>query len=248
MPKRVSPRGEAAPPVEPNVASAAIPRKPARKRAPAKPKAETGNGTMYIRNRHNITCRLTLTTGREIELKPRGQREDVDIVSVEEQQDPRFIGNEGVLFEVITPEAAAEIIRKQSTNASNREHELWQYLRNQQGQAYEKHQVEVEIPFERQGTVVGRVTQEGSGRFTDRNSGVERVMGPERTTVPGSAGDPATAFMNSIPSYVSPEDYHEFLLWKQFREMQEDNNGRGALPTPVFMQDHRSSGPARRSP
>lgn len=223
MPKRVSPRGEAAPPVEPNVANASIPRKPAAKRrAPAKPKveAETQDKTMYVRNRHHITARVTLTSGREIELKPRGQREDVDIVTEAEQQDPKFIANEGIIFEVITPAEAADIIRKQQTNASGREHELWQYLRNERGDAYEKRNVEVEIPFERQGQVVGRVVEEGSGRFTDKNSGVYRAMGPQQTTVPGSAGDPATNLMNSLPAELGPEEYHEFLLWKQFREQQ----------------------------
>lgn len=216
MPKRLTPRGEAAPPVEPIITGATLPPKPEQK-AQRKPKS-TDTGVRYIRNLHHIQARVTLGSGREIQLKPRGEREDIDIVNKDEQQDPKFLANRDLVFEVITPAQAEKIIYKQQTNS--RGQSLWDHLRNEKGKSYDQTAATIEEAFERQGVVVGRIEDTGSGRYTDHNAEVRR-MGPEVVEAPGSPGHPATAFVQSVPPGVSPDEYHEFLLWKQFKLEQE---------------------------
>lgn len=239
MPKRLTPRGEAAPPVEPIVTGATLPPKPAsRKRTTTpKPKAtgQTDFGVRYVYNLRAIPCRVTLATGREIYLEPRGQRGDLDIVNVDEQQDPRYLANKDLLFQVITPAQAEGIIAGQQTNAKTAEHPAWAHLRNAQDKPYEQRHTHIEEAFERQGVVVGHVAETGAGRFTDKNFEVSRAQGasPEIVTRPGSPGDPATSLMNTIPADVQPGEYHEFLLWKQFRAQQEAEALRAELAVTI---------------
>lgn len=221
MPKRLTPRGEAAPPVEPIITGATLPARDGAKHEEQARPAPSAPGIMYVRNLHHIQARVTLANKRVISLEPRGQREDLDIVNVDEQQDPKFLANKDLLFEVISPEDAKAIIYKQQHN-SRQEHPAWTHLRNEQGKAYDQRATTIEEIFEQQGVKVGEVTETGAGRFTDRNHEVVRTAGQNVTSVPGSPGHPATEFMNSVPSAIEPDEYHEFLLWKQFKQQQKE--------------------------
>lgn len=219
MPKRLTPRGEAAPPVEPIITGATLPtRESAQKSSGRKPK-KSSPGVMYVRNLHHIMSRVTLASGRQILLQPRGQRDDIDIVNKEEQQDPKFLANKDLLFELIDGETAERIIYKQQHN--RRQGGVMQHLRNEKGEAYTQTAATIEEVFENQGEVVGTIEETGSGRFTDHNQEVRRSVGPQRVSRPGSPEDPATDFMDSVPGNVDPEEYHDFLLWKQFKAEQK---------------------------
>lgn len=223
MPKRLTPRGEAAPPVEPINTGARLPTKEeaTTKRPQRKPKA-TDSGVRYVRNLHHILARITLTSGREILLKPRGEREDLDIVNAEEQEDPKFLANKDLLFEVLSSEQAKAIIYKQQTNAREQGHTLYQHFVNSKGEKYENGTVGgMQAHGGHAAITVGQVDQVGGGRYTDKNFEVTRSAGARYTEVPGSPGHKATEFMQSVPGHISPEEYHEFLLWKQFKEAQE---------------------------
>lgn len=215
MPKRLTPKGQAAPPVEPNVAAASIPKKqPTPKRLPQVSKKP---GVKYIRNIRGIQCRITLKDGkgRRIELDPRGQRGDIEIVNKQEQEDPIYLANLNLLYEEIPAEEAQEIIANQQTNAQNLEHPLWAHLRNEQGKEYTQRHMVVEDSIEEQAIVVAKVEETPAGRFTDKNSEVVRSAGPQFTEAPGSPNHPATKVVDSVPGTISPEEYHEFLMWKQ---------------------------------
>lgn len=217
MPKRLTPRGEAAPPVEPNIAQAAIPRKPAQRKRQTK--ISDKPGVKYVRNIRGIECRFTLQDGkgRRIGLAPRGQRGDIEIVNKEDQEDPIYLANEGLLFEVITAAEAKRIIANQQINAREEEHPIWSQLRNEKGQGYQQRHATIEESIESKAIVVADIKEAGAGRFTDKNvQEVRRGAGPMFIEAPGSAGHPATGYMQSVPGDISPEDYHDFLLWKQF--------------------------------
>lgn len=212
MPGRLTPRGEAAPPVSPNIASASIPKKSVKKRTTTK--KVSGPGVAYVYNLRAIECRFTLTTDREIRLQPRGQRGDLDVVNEDEQFDPIFLANNKILFEVIEPEEAHKIIAKQQVNDSLQGRPIFDQLLNEYGKSYEQKDIRIQsqtsIP-------VGTISPAGNTAHTEQNVAIGRV-GPQITEVPGSPGHPATEFMlGDVPGEISPEDYHEFLLWKQFK-------------------------------
>jgi hypothetical protein len=113
-PKKLTPRGQAA---EPAGAKASSARKTATKAKPAPKKR--GSTTKYIRNIRGVEVRVTFDTGRRVNLMPRGQRNDMVAVSKEELEDPIFLDNLAVLYEVISAADAESIREKQFTNASS---------------------------------------------------------------------------------------------------------------------------------
>lgn len=228
MPKRLTPAGHAAPPVEPIITGATLPVKEAAPKARTPRRVDTG--AMYVRNIHHIPVMVRLSERndkREIKLEPRGQREDLDIVSAEEQEDPRFLANLDVLFELVEVDVAKEIIVKQRTNRRKTSNTPWDYLKNSKGQAYDNHSVTVEEAFERQGITIGSVTTpapDGSSNALDTGE-IVRHQQPPQVSVPGSPGHPATNYMLNQPSYVDPEEYNEFLMWKQFKAEKARRDG-----------------------
>lgn len=235
MPKRLTPRGDAAPPVEPIITGATMPPRPVKRQASKakRTKVAPKSDIKYVYNLHHIPCRVTLASKREIQLEPRGQRGDVDVVNADEQQDPKYLANLNLIFELISPEQARTIIANQQTNAKTEDHPIWKHLRNEQGDPYSQRHATIEEVFEKQGIVVGTVEETGAGRFTDKNFTVSRASSPEIVQVPGSPGHPATELMQSVPAEISPDEYHEFLLWKQFREQQEALALRNSLEVTV---------------
>lgn len=225
MPKKLTPRGQAAPPVEPINTGATLPPNTPTKYPGQRPKS-TESGIMYVRNLHHIKTIVRLTSKREIALEPRGQREDLDIVSADEQEDPKFLANVDLLFEVIEPEVAKGIISKQRTNARTQQHSLWDHLRTEDGKKYTQTSVTVGETFEQQGIVVATVEEVPSGSPHISKSTQVRRAGPEQTSVPGSPGHPATDYMLSdVPSEIRPEEYREFLQWKAFKDAMEADKG-----------------------
>lgn len=236
MPKRLTPRGEAAPPVEPIVTGATMPPRPVKRQSTkAKPKKLPAKaGIKYVYNLHHIPCRVTLASKREIQLEPRGQRGDVDVVNAEEQEDPKFLANLNLIFEIIEPELAQSIIANQQTNARQEDHPIWKHLRNEQGDPYSQRHAVIEEVFERQGIVVGSVsTPSKDGSSSSQRIEMTRSGAPEIVQAPGSPGHPATEYMQYVPGDVSPEDYHEFLLWKQFQEQKAAEALRASLEVTV---------------
>lgn len=232
-PKRVAPLGQSAPPPEPNVATTqSIGEKSAKKKAttstPARPKA----GTKYIRNIRGIGCRLTLDSGRRIEFAPRGQVGDLEPVTKEEQQDSKFISNEGMIFEIISVAEAQDVLRKQSTNAQTDRPQLIDHLRNEKGEAYERTDVRVTPAYEQQGQVVAQVEQTADGRYTEGNTDVVRRDGPpEQVAVPGSVQNP----LPEIPSDIAAEDVREFYAWKQAQQIR-DGLGQPIMEAPQTVE------------
>lgn len=178
-PKKLTPRGNAAEPAGTKALSA--------KKAPVK-KASTAKkstaSNKFIRNVLGVNVRLTLDSGRRIDLTPRGQRGDMVAVSKEELDDSIFLNNLGTLYEVISSSEANKIRDKQLTNAgsyvSPRPEQL---IKNERGDdieftGTEPSNEEISIPV---GSLVETET-----RYT-KGPQVSRSVSPERASVPGSA-------------------------------------------------------------
>jgi hypothetical protein len=236
MSKRVEPKGKSAPPPEPDFAAstdsvklvaAKLAAQQAQLTAAFKPKA----GTKYVRNMRGIDCRFTLDSGRRIELKARGQVDDIAPVSKEEQADSKFIINAGLLFEILTPAQASEVIRKQAINATTqRRNPLLDHLLNERGESYELDDVHVDPTLEQRSITVAKIVDAPDGKNTTENVDFLReASGPEEVAVPGSRQAP----LPSIPADISAEDVREFIAWKEAREL------RDSLGTPI-MEDPKT--------
>lgn len=221
MAKKLTPRGQAAPPVEPNIAPQKITRKPPKKaKTSATEKTPTPSSlTRYAYNLRGIKARFDLTTGRRVELEPRGQRGDLAPLSLEELEDQGVIDNFGIIFEVISAEQAKEISSKQSTNANPNQPSLIDILTTPEGKPYQQADVHVEVPKEQQGTVVARVeVDEDDNRRLGQDGGIQSVTGPEQVQVPGSPGHPATQEIQQLPSELAAQEVAEFRAWKQAQQ------------------------------
>jgi hypothetical protein len=139
----------------------------------------------YIRNVRYVPVSIRLDTGRRLELRPRGQRGDTLPVNEEEMQDEKFLGNMDLLFEVITPTEAKNVIAKQTTNQQV-VHPALAHLKNERGEQYERGVV-IEENFTDQGQRVAVVDERGQ---------IERFRAPGSTEAP----------LPEIPSDVPPEE------------------------------------------
>jgi hypothetical protein len=113
----------------------------------------------YIRNIRHVPVSIRLDTGRKIQLQPRGQRGDTVPVNNEEMQDEKFVGNQDLLFELVTESEGKNIIAKQTTNQQAVHPALFQ-IRTPTGEVY-RSGVVVEENFTDQGKVVGVVDERG---------------------------------------------------------------------------------------
>lgn len=144
----------------------------------------------YVRNTRYVPVGIRLGTGRRINLQPRGQRGDCAPVSKDEMSDEIFLGNVGLVFEVIPAAEAADVISKQTTNQQTAHPALAQ-LRNSHGDEYERGVV-VEENFEDQGKTVAAISDRGM---------IQRFKAPGTTDQP----------LPEIPDGVPPEEVSDWV-------------------------------------
>lgn len=144
----------------------------------------------YIRSIRYVPVGVRLGTGRRINLQPRGMRGDCAPVSKDEMQDEIFLGNVGLLFEVIPAAEAADVISKQTTNQQSA-HPALSQLRNSKGDEYERGVV-IEENFEDQGKKVALVSDRGM---------IQRFKAPGTTDQP----------LPEVPSDVPPEEVADWV-------------------------------------
>lgn len=113
----------------------------------------------FIRNIRHVQVAIRLDTGRRIELRPRGERGDTVPVNTEEMQDEKFIGNQNLLFELLTGAEGKKVIEKQTANQQS-VHPALSQLRNERGEEYTRGVV-VEENFQDQGKAVAVVDERG---------------------------------------------------------------------------------------
>jgi hypothetical protein len=104
-------------------------------------------GPFFVRNLRNIDVGIRLERqdkGARIDLKPRGQINDLKKLKDDDLDDEKLIRNvELGVVEIITAAEAKEIISKQSKNSSRAVHPALALLRNPKGEAYEQTSVPV---------------------------------------------------------------------------------------------------------
>jgi len=158
----------------------------------------------FIRNIRHVPVSIRLDTGRRIQLQPRGQRGDTVPVNEEEMQDEKFLGNQDLLFELITETEGKNVIAKQTVN-QQMIHPALSQIRTPTGEVYSSGVV-VEENFTDQGKVVGVVDERGHiQRF--RAEGV-----PEQS-------------LPKVPSDVPPEEYADWLARQKTVEGPEAGLG-----------------------
>ena len=116
---------------------------------------------IYLRNLHGCESRVNLSDGRKIELKPRGQRGDMESVTAEEFKDQKVQDNIGLVYEPLSEESAKEVMDKQNTNRQE-PHAPFAAITNERGEQYQQAEVPVEKSFEQQGEVVAKVESQPS--------------------------------------------------------------------------------------
>ena len=197
--KKVTPKGTAA---KPAGSGATTTKKAATPRKPAASKSTTGK--KHIRNIRGVDVRLTFESGRRVQLSPRGQRGDLTAVSKEELEDPIFLNNLGILYEVITEKDAIEIRNKQFTNASGRNPRPEDLLTNEKGESISS--TTVTQSFENQGKVIATLQTNEGGIHEQQSIDVVRGNNPARAAVPGSVdgSQPASEFGPALSIDVLP--------------------------------------------
>lgn len=221
-PKRVTPRGEAAPPPK-----AQKPKPAAKKTTTAKKAATTpASNVKYIRNIRYVEARLTLENERRFEFKPRGERGDLKKVTEDDLSDPLLLENIGHIIEVISEAEGKEIIRKQQTNASPGVSAAAQ-LTNERGEAYAEGAVKITQDPQQQAQTVAQITNDGSGRYVENREQITRqqAVGPEVVAVPGSLGHSATD-IDAVAREVKGEEAGD-ILRSQFTVSVEPTQREG---------------------
>jgi hypothetical protein len=180
----------------------------------------------YIRNLHNMAggARFDLAMhDTRIDLRPRGERGDMRLVTQEMIDDPVYQFNKGLIFEEIPIDQGQEIIRKQAINQQSGPG-VFDLLTNEYGKKYEQTRASVTLPFEQQGQVVASIDPGGDGRYTSGNVDINRrdvqpsdffgneQMGPQQVEVPGSA---------PVAPVFNPDVYPEGLSEEQQRIFAE---------------------------
>ena len=180
-PKKVAPKGRAARPAGEGVTAT---RKPVAKKA-ATTRKPASSTKKHIRNIRGVDVRLTFESGRQVRLAPRGMRGDMTAVSKDELEDPIFLNNLGLLYEVITGKDADDVREKQNTNASTRTVRPEDFLTNEKGEAIAD--VTLESSYESQGKTIATLeTTEGGVHEEQSIDVVRNTVGPRIAVVPGS--------------------------------------------------------------
>jgi hypothetical protein len=184
-PKKLTPNGKGAEPA----GAKAIPAKRTATKAKAKPAPRKSTSTTkYVRNVRGVDVRVTFDSGRRIQLNARGQRNDMTAISKDELDDPIFLDNLGVLYEVISSTEANKIREKQMTNASSlatpRPEDILTDPLGNKGEFTGLTPSNEDISI-----TIGQLN-ETSGRSNEEKSiEVTRSVQPERANVPGSSLD-----------------------------------------------------------
>lgn len=132
----------------------------------------------YVRNLTHVqvSFRIGDSSGRRIELKPRGMRGDIAAIDRTELDQ---LNDVDVLYEIITEPEMKEVTAKQVINQQTY-HPALSMMKNSKGESYTKGVV-IASEQEAQGIVVAHLEEEGK-----RGVGINRVLGPERVNRPGS--------------------------------------------------------------
>jgi len=192
-PKKLTPKGTAAKPAGDGVIATrkAPVKKAAVARKPASPVKK------FIRNVRGVNVRVTFDSGRRVQLEPRGQRGDMSAVSKDELDDPIFLSNLGLLYEIISGADAEEIRAKQFTNASTHPNRPEALLTNQLGENITSSGVDKS--FESQGRVIATLHETvGDTPREQKSTQITRGMNPERSDVPGSSDNSYLSKYDSV--------------------------------------------------
>ena len=180
-PKKVAPKGTAA---RPAGSGSTATRKPVIKKA-ASTRQPVSSTKKHIRNIRGVDVRLTFDSGRRIQLAPRGMRGDLVAVSKDELEDPIFLNNLGLLYEVISGKDADDVRSKQGTNASTRTQRPEDILTNEKGEAISN--VSLDQSNESKGKTLATLqTTEGGVHEEKSIDVVPNTVGPRIAVVPGS--------------------------------------------------------------
>lgn len=123
----------------------------------------------YVRNQTNCDVGLRLErqsdrSKKRVDLKPRGQRGDLQKLQEGDLDDTTLLDNVYLnVVEIITAAEAKEVVSKQSTNQQQAVHPAMASLRNELGQAYEQDQIKVDAEFNSQGVTVAHLNPQGGG-------------------------------------------------------------------------------------
>lgn len=214
MPGQLSPRGKGARPPQPRQAAT---KKTAKKKATARKRSPSKGSNDYIRNRHYVDVRITLSEDnneRRIELKPRGQRGDLARVSKDEQADTKL---DWTLVERLSADDARGIMESQVTN-QQAPHAALEALRNAHGQRYEA-PPQVSLPFEQQGQVVATTEATAATGRLQQGERMVRAPGaaPQQVPVPGSVQNPVP-----VPPNIPPEQVADWFARQGIRATEAD--------------------------
>lgn len=203
-PKKVTPRGKSAP--APKAEPASKPKRPRTKKAAPKAAPKRTTAT-YLRNLHGIPVNFRFseeTSGRRVELRPRGERGDITKVSKDEIEDPIFMMNQDSLFELISSAETRDVLDKQTHN-QQKGSPLVDMLRNELGDPIDK--VTIEKPFEQQSITVAEIEQTGPTNKMQQGEVIHRGVTPKRAALPGTQDNPGP----EIPDSVGPEEAADWL-------------------------------------
>lgn len=144
----------------------------------------------FIRNIRHVPVGVRLGTGRRIDLNRRGERGDTAPINTEEQNDEIFLGNVGLLFELISDEDGKKVIAKQTTNQQS-VHPALAHMRNSLGEEYTKGVVVVEQSQDER-PVVASIDERGM---------------ITRFKAPGTSDNP----IPEVPQNVPPEEASDWV-------------------------------------
>lgn len=152
-------------------------------------------GPFFVRNLRNADVGLRLERQdkgkKRFDLKPRGQRGDLQKLQNEDLDDDHLLQNIALgVVEVITAGEAKDIIEKQSKNIQAGVHPAMALLRNPKGEAYE--QTQVPVVHDGSYTVAYLEKQGGeAGALPDQGRGVDWEAARRGPVNPGIGGNPA---------------------------------------------------------
>jgi hypothetical protein len=121
----------------------------------------------------------------------------------EQHDDPIFLDNIGMIYEVIPASEANEIRRKQQINQQVGP-TAFDFLVNERGEKITS--ARVTQPFEQQSFTVANIQQAQDTRHTQNNEQLERPMGPQQVAVPGSPGT-----VPQVPSDIPAEQVADWI-------------------------------------
>lgn len=173
---------------------------PPAKKTSAK-KSRPRSTAKYIRNLHAVPVSLRFseqTSGRRIELRPRGERGDIQKVNKDELEDTIFMLNQDSLFELLTANQAADTLEKQTWNQQKRS-PIVDMLRNELGEPIDS--VVMKKSPQEEAITVAHIEQTGATNRLQQGEVIHRGIEVKRAPVPGSQDNPGP----QVPDHIDPE-------------------------------------------